>query len=34
MQLRIDRGKGKNAYADYVGSEIPVNFSEESRIES
>ena len=34
MQLRIDRAKGRNAYADNVVSEIPVDFSEESRAEN
>ena len=33
VQLRIDRAKGRNAYADNVGSVIPVDFSEESRVE-
>ena len=33
MQLRIDRAKVRNAYADNEGSVIPVDFSEESRVE-
>ena len=33
MQLRIDRGKKRNAYADNMGSVIPVDFGGENRIE-
>ena len=32
MQLRIDGAKGRNANPDNVGSVIPVDFGEESRV--
>ena len=32
--MRIDKGKKRNAYADKMGSVIPIDFNEESRIES
>ena len=33
MRLRIDSSKRRNAYADNIGNVIPVEFSEEKRIQ-
>ena len=33
MQLRVDKARKRDAYADNMVSVIPVDFSEDSRIE-